>query len=114
MGVKSKPMLLQMLGNVACNFKSVLLPLPGTYALVPSLVLGLAAASPSPEKARNCSHSTGFLSKATSYRLGFFLSLPTFAPQMKNIRLLYYFRTCQLTQRLDAESPAPNLSTDLY
>ena len=36
------------------------------------------------------------------------LSLPTFVPQMKILRQLYYFRTCQIAQLLGTESlPQP-------
>lgn len=80
-GVENKPMLSHMLGNVACNFRNTLWPLPRTSSLAPALALRLAAASPSPEKAGSfLSHSTDFLLQAASHHPDFFLSLPNSAP----------------------------------
>lgn len=46
--------------------------------------------------------------------LGFSLSLPTLALWNENTGQLYYFRICQIAQLLDTESPAINLSANLY
>lgn len=94
------------LETVVCNLKIMLTPL---LKAVPHPNLAPKLCSRQPQQSLLAS----FAIPPSTILPSFFLP-STLAPWKKNIRQLYKFRTCQITQMLGEEFPALTLSAGLF